>query len=193
MNPRQPKHTVENYASGLLNQDESSIRAIYDNYLPGIKSFILANSGKSEDAEDVFHDAMIVIYRKLKDNTFELNCSFHTFLYSIAKNLWLKRLRRKKKESGVTIEEAVVSTTESVYGINFEEQERLLLFREKFKLLGKDCRKLLRLFFDKTPMDNIARQMGYKSDGYARKRKFKCKEKLVELIKKDNRYEELKL
>jgi hypothetical protein len=66
------------------------------------------------------------------------------------------------------------------------------LYREKFQLLGDDCQKLLTLYFEKKNMEDIAKAMGFGSEGYARKRKFQCKEKLTKLIKSDERYGELK-
>lgn len=41
------------------------------------------------------------------------------------------------------------------------------------------------LFFDKTSMDEIARIMNYASEGYAKKRKFQCKEHLLQIVKAD--------
>ena len=70
-----------------------------------------------------------------------------------------------------------------------EEQE---VFWEAFQKLGADCQKLLRLFFDKEKMEKIAKMMGYGSVSYAKKRKFQCKEKLVDWVKKDHRFNELK-
>lgn len=40
-------------------------------------------------------------------------------------------------------------------------------------------------------MEMIAAQMGYSSEGYARRRKHQCKERLIERIKSNPAYEEL--
>ena len=42
-------------------------------------------------------------------------------------------------------------------------------------------------------MEEIVKRLGLSSVGYAKKKKFKCKEKLVALVKQDGRYLELKL
>ena len=73
-----------------------------------------------------------------------------------------------------------------------DKRERLKLYREKFQLLGEDCRKILTLFYDGVKMDEIADKMGFASAGYAKKRKHRCKEKLVALITEDDRFNELK-
>lgn len=40
-------------------------------------------------------------------------------------------------------------------------------------------------------MRDIAYKLGFASEGYARKRKFKCKQKLMQLVRMDARYPEL--
>ncbi len=182
----------QRYLLGLKNQTGEVLREIYDKYLPGIVAYIVKNSGEEQDAEDVFHDALIVIYRKVKDDSLDLSSSFYTYLFAICKNLWLKKLNRKKRQSGVTIENAEVLTNENDAEQAIETTERFALYREKFQLLGEDCQRLLQLFFDKKSMEEIAEAMGFGSEGYARKRKCQCKDKLTKLIREDERFDELK-
>lgn len=73
-----------------------------------------------------------------------------------------------------------------------DKRERLKLYQEKFQLLGEDCQRILTLFYNGIKMDEIAQKMGFASAGYAKKRKHKCKEKLVALITADERFNELK-
>jgi hypothetical protein len=49
----------------------------------------------------------------------------------------------------------------------------------------------LQLYFDKVPLKNIAQIMGFKSEKYAKKRKFKCKEYLIKSIKQDLEYNKI--
>ena len=69
--------------------------------------------------------------------------------------------------------------------------ERYRLFQNHFANLGKDCQKILQLYFDKVPLKNIAQIMGFKSEKYAKKRKFKCKEYLIKSIKQDLEYKKI--
>jgi len=57
--------------------------------------------------------------------------------------------------------------------------------------LGPDCQQLLQLFFAKVKMAAVAERMGYASEGYAKKRKYQCKEQLIKHVKADARYAEL--
>ena len=47
-------------------------------------------------------------------------------------------------------------------------------------------------FFKRTPYESIMEKMQYNSENVVRQRIFKCKKRLIELIRKDSRYQNLK-
>ena len=47
-----------------------------------------------EDAQDVYQEAFLRVYRNL--NKFRFDCSFHTWLYRIVTNLCLDQMRKRK-------------------------------------------------------------------------------------------------
>ena len=61
-----------------------------------LKRYVLKNSGDKDDAKDVFQNTLIVFYKKVLIENFELSSKISTYLFSIAKNLWLKKLRDEK-------------------------------------------------------------------------------------------------
>lgn len=71
------------------------------------------------------------------------------------------------------------------------EQERWELFNQKVMELSENCNKILTLFFQKLSSKEIMIQLDYGSEVTVRQRIFKCKTKLMEMIKGDNRYNEL--
>ena len=155
--------------------------------LPG---FILKNKGTKTDAQDIFQDAMLILYSNAKKPDFTLNVKPDTYLFSIARNLWLKNLRQKR-HTPVTQEAVEVLMYENSFSKQELEVLRQRLYRKKLGELGMACRKLLSLFYEGTPMQTIAKIMGYASSGYARKKKFTCKQKLIMLIRKDPLFIEL--
>ena len=64
------------------------------------------------------------------------------------------------------------------------------LIREVFKKLGEDCQKVIQMRWDGESYDKVREVMGFKSEGYARKRKHVCYERLMGLVKKDQRISE---
>lgn len=78
---------------GLAKNDAKSIETIYKNNFNMVQSFVLNNNGTYDDARDIFQEAMIVLYENAKSETFVLTCQIKTYLYSICRRLWLKRLQ----------------------------------------------------------------------------------------------------
>jgi RNA polymerase sigma factor (sigma-70 family) len=179
--------------NGIRRNDTIVLQYIYRNFYSKINFFIKKNSGDDDDANDVFQEAIIIIYRKLKANELVLDCSFETYLYSVCRFLWLKQLDKRKIEKEKIKDNHEYS--EDIYDDGLEKvvdlNERYRLYQKHFTNLGKDCQKVLQLYFDKVPLKNIAQIMGFKSEKYAKKRKFKCKEYLIKSIKQDLEYNKI--
>lgn len=173
--------------NGIHRNDTIVLQYIYKNFYSKINFFVRKNNGDEEDANDVFQEAIIIIYRKLKANELVLDCTFETYLYSICRFLWLKQLEKRKlekekiKDNHEYNDDLYDDGLEKVVDLN----ERYKLYQKHFSNLGKDCQKILQLYFDKVPLKNIAQIMGFKSEKYAKKRKFKCKEYLINSVKQD--------
>lgn len=166
------------------------IHHIYRQYFDSIAKYTLDNKGTIEDARDLFQDAIMIIYQKSQSPDFILNYTLHTYIYTICKNIWLKKLR-KKSDKGVSLPDNLELIVEDTFEeeINWRMKEKL--YREKFILLDQSCQQVINLFLKGISMEEIARQMGYGSAGYAKKRKYKCKAKLIDMIKSDTKYIEL--
>ncbi|HRS54452.1 MAG TPA: sigma-70 family RNA polymerase sigma factor [Bacteroidales bacterium] len=177
--------------NGISNKDEKILEYLYDRYLPMIRFYITSNSGNEDDAWDIFQEAVVIILKKNKNKDLELTSSFKTYFYAICKNIWLKELSKRKFKAENYIEE-----TELSYNLVDEKIEEYItdfkvrLFQRSFVKLSKDCQKVLILFFKKISLKDIAKIMGYKSEKYAKKRKYQCKERLVEIIQSDPLYKE---
>ncbi len=60
-----------------------------------------------------------------------------------------------------------------------------------FALLKEDCQMVLNLYSEGYSYEEIARKMGLKNESYARRKKYLCKEALMEIIKTDPEYQDL--
>ena len=179
-------YTDEAIIDGLKRQDSLIIRYVYKEYYPTIKFLITTNSGTDTDAEDVFQDALVVLYRKIARENLVLTSSFKTFLYSICRNLWLQRLDRRVFRNEFLELEDLGELQDISYSEQPEDdQEKYRLFQQHFFRLGDDCQKVLKLFMNKTSLREIADIMGFKTEKYAKTRKFMCKEKLKNSIIND--------
>ncbi|MDH7446015.1 RNA polymerase sigma factor [Aquimarina sp. 2201CG14-23] len=176
---------------GILAGDETIIKAFYKRNYNYVKSYVLKNSGDNVDAEDVFQDALVLVYQKLKSDSLELRVSVSAYFYGVCKNIWRNRLRKKRK---LIISDEVIETNDEIDGSiieDIENKEREMLYRKYFVTLSDKCKELLNLVFAGNSMREIANITGY-SEGYARKKKFECKKSLIEMIETDPVYSELK-
>jgi len=179
------------HLEAIRTGDAMGLRSIYQEFLPRITNFIRNKGGSSDDAQDVFQDAIMVIYEKSKSPDFQLTSGFYTLLYGICRNIWGNRLQKSSSKNELPIpEEAQYQTNDDTQQL-IEQEEENKLFWAAFKKLGQDCQQLLQLFFAKVKMTEIVQKMDLSSVSYAKKRKFQCKEKLVQLVKADDRYAEL--
>jgi len=182
-------YTDEAIVAGIKLRDREIIWSLYKQYFPTISHLITTNSGTEIDAEDVFQDALVIIYKKISDDELILTSSFKTYLYSVCRNLWLQKLDKKTFSTDIL---DLADDSEFQDSIHFEftdtESEKIKISQEHFLELSEDCQKVLKLFMAKTSLKEIAEEMGFGSEKYAKTRKFMCKEKLKEKILNDPRF-----
>jgi len=187
-------YSDEQILKGILRHDNLVLQYIYKQYYYNINYFIRKNQGSEDDANDIFQEAIIIIYRKIKENDliFEKS-SFKGYLFTVCRLLWLKQLERRRIEKEKLNDS--LPYQEDLYDDSLNElvikNERYGLYQKHFGALSTDCQKLLQLFFEKVSLKEIATLMGFKSEKYAKKRKFKCKELLISRIKQDAEFKKI--
>ena len=181
----------QKYLDGISQNNTSIIKEIYTKFFPGVLNWTERNKGERVDAEDVFQEALVSIFRRLKKGNLEIEYGFYTYLFAICKRIWFKRL--KKPDFNVTsIDELPLNSTEGdLITQSIEKTEKYTLFRTKLLQLSADCQKVLQLHFAKKSFKEIAAVLSLASEEYARRKKYLCKKELTKLIKADVRYREL--
>jgi len=187
------RFTDEEILTGLGKRDNRVLQYIYKNFFNSVRQLIENNSGSTGDAEDIFQEALIIIFKSLRDEPgMVLNCSFGTYIYSIARLLWLKHLRNIRKMNVSRL------NREQEEYIEFEEPNpvqdkdlRLAIYQRTLLLIPEDCQKILTLTAENLQAKEIAEKLGFRSDVYVRKRRHFCKEFLIQKIKEDKEYRAL--
>ncbi|MCB1148348.1 MAG: sigma-70 family RNA polymerase sigma factor, partial [Leptospiraceae bacterium] len=157
---------------------------------PMILDLIQKNGGTAEDAADIFQEGMVVLYEKVNQGAVEWQSTLKTFLYAVCRNKWLMELRKKKNRKTNILEDNVHLADDTSIQKDIISQEKNELMRKHFKKLGDDCQKILKLFFEATSMKDIGNIMGF-SEGYAKKKKFNCQQKLISAVTNDPIFKEL--
>lgn len=172
---------------GLRKGESAILEIIYQRYFERTATWVGSNQGTREDASDLFQEALTAIYLKLRDPEFQIQHQLGTYLYAICRNLWLKRLRDDRLLHHASEEGLDELVGEEAVSMNIQTQEEQL-YRAKFTTLPAQCQELLRRFLEGESMKNIVENMNLSSIGYAKKRKFQCKEQLIKVIKADPQY-----
>jgi len=182
-------YSDEAIVEGLRLRSDYIISFVYREFFPLIKYLVNENTGSDEDAEDVFQDGLIIIYKKISENQLKLTSSFKTFLYSVCRNLWLQKLNKRKAifDKLTDVEEYLDLPADILKEVSNEQMEMQRLVQVHFLSLHEDCQKVLRLFMKDVPLREIATIMGFKTEKYAKTRKYLCKEELKKRIANDPR------
>ncbi len=182
-------YSDEAILEGLRLRSDYIINFIYKEFFPLIKFLVNENGGSDEDSEDIFQDGIIIIYNKISLNQLTLTSSFKTYMYSVCRNLWLQKLNKRKAiyDRLTDVEEYIDLPKIMLQEASFEEAEMHRIIQKHFLSLPEDCQKLLQLFTKSTPMREIATILGFKTEKYAKTRKYLCKEELKRRISNDPR------
>jgi RNA polymerase sigma factor (sigma-70 family) len=178
-----PENNEKDLLEGLAASDKKAIETIYRENFNMVQSLVINNNGSSDDAKDVFQEAMIVLYEKVRSGTFELNCQIKTYIYSVCRRLWLKRLQQLNRyfPQGESLELTVPVEDE------IEEHEKrnteFEMMDKAISSLGEPCKSLLEAYYlQKQNMQVIAVNFGYTNADNAKNQKYKCLMRLKKIF-----------
>ena len=168
---------------GLANNDSKAVETIYKENYSMIQAFILNNNGSYDDARDIFQEAMITLYEKAKSESFVLTCQIKTYIYSVCRRLWLKRLQQMGKyiSAGENLEETV--PVEEDLEIHEKRNAEFAIMERAMGSLGEPCKSLLDAYYiQKKGMTEITSEFGYTNADNAKNQKYKCLMRLKKLF-----------
>lgn len=129
------------------------------------------------DLEELYSDAVIVLYENLTKPTFELTCTIQTYLNGIGKNKLFKKINREPEVSNLPDGFDCSDWLEDVELEGISPQE-IAIFTEVFNKMAaarSKCYQLFQLFYYQSlSMREIADELGYSSEANARQQKYKC-------------------
>ena len=182
----------DHYISGISNRDRHIVQDIYTQFLPGMVSYVMRNGGQKEDAKDIFNLVIYQLTARLEREPIHISSTFEGYLFTACKNMWRRKLKKNERERVTmdTVRELYYTEQEIVQSTL--EQEKWELFNEKLEEISDNCKSVLKMFFKKLSSKAIMEELDYASETTVRQRIFKCKSQLTKLIRKDNRFDELK-
>jgi len=172
------------YIDRILKGDANAYAVLVERHKQMIYTFALKMVKVPEDAEEIAHDAFVKAYQSL--GSFKNQSKFSTWLYRIAFNESVSRLRKKKLEL-VSIDEPrfsflEVSETENILN-ELNEQERQIIVRNAVDKLPDDERSLITMFYlQECSIKEIAEIMTY-SESNVKVKLFRARKRLWEKLR----------
>jgi RNA polymerase sigma factor (sigma-70 family) len=159
---------------GLARNDKKTVETIYKENYNMVQNLVINNNGTADDAKDIFQEAMIVLYEKARSGTFELSCQIKTYIYSVCRRLWLKRLQQASRFTEVGDIEALVPVEDDIED-HAKRNTEFEMMNKAIGGLGEPCKSLLEAFYlQKKSMQEIAFGFGYTNAENAKTQKYKC-------------------
>ncbi len=184
-----PINSEQQLLAALAAGQRGATEQLYQQHYHIINGWLIKNGGSSVDAADLFQEAMVVLFGKAQDKDFRLTCSIGTYLFSISKHLWYKKLQKQHREPVYMLDNTGSEDEDS--GAAYEDDVNVHEEREAhyeqldvaLDQVGEPCRSLLKAYYhhDKS-MQEIAADFGYTNPDNAKTQKYKCLARLRKIF-----------
>jgi RNA polymerase sigma factor (sigma-70 family) len=168
---------------GIAAEDKISIEQLYKQHYNMVQSMVVANGGSKDDAADLFQETIIVLYEKVKKGDFELSCLLKTFIYSVSRRLWLKKLQQQQRYTSQPDGLEEIVPVEDEIEQHMKLQNDFTIMETAMSKIGEPCKSLLDAYYmQKKHMNTIATEFGYTNADNAKTQKYKCLVRLKKLF-----------
>jgi RNA polymerase sigma factor (sigma-70 family) len=177
------EHNENALLEGLARNDKKAVETIYRENYNMVQSLVINNNGSADEAKDIFQEAMIVLYEKVRSGGFELNCQIKTYVYSVCRRLWLKRLQQLNRYSTPVESMEMLIPVEDEVDEHEKRNNEFEMMEKAIGSLGEPCKTLLEAYYlQKRNMQEIAVSFGYTNADNAKNQKYKCLMRLKKIF-----------
>ncbi len=148
-----------------------------------ILQLIINNNGSEHDAKDIYQESIIILHDKIKSGDFELTSKLKTFLYSVCRRLWLKKLSHKSRFNADINDYEDHFEVESDLVAHEERDQQFTMMNSALEQLGEPCKTIIEDFYiHNKSMQDISEKFGYTNADNAKTQKYKCLQRLKKLF-----------
>ena len=159
-----------------------NIEEVYKEYSNTVFKYLFCLTGKEELAEDLTQETFAIAINKI--SKFRGDCKTSVWLCQIAKHLWYKELKKRKKNINVSINDLneELTTDESIEEIICDKEDKLKLFKSMQKLDEKSKEVMYLRLIGNLNFTEIGEVLG-KTPNWARVTFYRAKQKIREVNK----------
>ena len=136
------------------NQDKSAFSNVFKYFAPRLKSFFVKLGCAETQAEEIIQEVMIAVWTKSSTYDREKS-SVSTWIYTIAKNKRIDKIRKEKKHNTVESDESLEIPVASKQEEQLMSTEVTKKIHHSLQFLPKEQAELLKLsyFYERTHSD----------------------------------------
>jgi RNA polymerase sigma factor (sigma-70 family) len=174
---------------GIAANDRKITEQVYRDNYKQVQAWVQGRGGSADDGDDVFQEAMTILFQKAQNEEFRLSCKIGTYLVAVAKFIWYKKLQQQNRRPDFlpfdTGDEDASErhTYEDDIKVQEEREIHFDTLNAAMEELGEPCRSLLKAFYNEDKsMQDIARIFGYTNPDNAKTQKYKCLTRLKKIF-----------
>ena len=176
------KRIIEDISSVDEARRNRALKYLYEKHYAMALSIIRKNGGTEEDVADIYQESIIALYEAIRNNKFRGDSKISTWLHSTIFNQWTVSTRKNKKR----ITDRLDNFNKDISTYNDSPKDYSELLEVVYKLLnliGETCKSvLIDYYYNRYSMKDIMEKMGFKSDQVAKNKRYRCKERLDNLM-----------
>lgn len=167
--------------------DEKEIERLYNLYRDQFMSWAVKTFDcERDDAVEIYQQAFVIFYENVKSGkltSIESNCK--TYLFAIGKNKFYEKIRSGNRHN--PIEDVIMQSEPEYEEEKFANSEEKLNAVEKaLSKLGSPCKEILmKYYYQKNSMEEIAKLMDYKNASTVKNLKYKCLQRLKKILQEE--------
>ena len=172
------------YINLIIEGNTNAFSILVDRYKDLVFSLALKMVKNREEAEEVAQDTFIKVFKSMRQ--FKGDSKFSTWIYKVAYNTCLDRLKKYKREQHVvSIDEFNTNQIKSLDNVldTLEDEERKKAIQDCIQQLSSEDAFLLTLFyFEQQSLEEIAKVMSLTANNVKIKL-FRSRKKLTTILK----------
>jgi RNA polymerase sigma factor (sigma-70 family) len=173
--------TDEMLIKGLLTEQDEWVSILYNKARPLIIRYALNNQSTVDEAKDLVQNTVIIVYENILLGKLVLTSSLTTYIFAIAKNLWLKELRKKRRHVMIHLDDADFESENQDDLI----EDRIFRLQKAIKELDAKCQEILKSrYWQKKKFDEMS-QIYNTTVASLKMKSSRCHESLQLIIKRN--------
>ncbi len=171
----------------LRSDDESRInkalRILYEQHYPLALKIIKRRGGTENETADIYQESIIAFYEAVRNNKFRGDSKISTWLHSTISNQWSVEVRQSRKYKTSSIENFTNEFRQEKDNAGQDNSELMKLVWKTLEMIDEKCKQvLIDYYYHRLSMKEIMKKMGFKSEQVAKNKRYRCKERLDEII-----------